>query len=558
MRLALFFAVLLSLSYHPNSRGLLAQTPGQHDARIHAINRYVDFSNECQHLLYEFRIRVEELNRQGVGALQDKHGASLTFRTDDFVRGTKLFTFLQGTCARTSSEVDAGVDLAVLYQRTQVNNPLSAAEKSKLTPPVDQIWSLTLGLLDLGQRMILYVERGQQTDPELVALFLLLEEAKQTYEKMDTQVQILRNAVGSLVPPPPPALQAFHTLTSDGESLLHAIRHQNQAGITAARAALQQSIQASKEAKLTYRSQLQSLGIWFNEEEQAYDHAVEYGELILARSSSAALAGSVRIGYALYPPAYYHFNERLLAVYNHHKYGLTPYYNHLLDQANQEFVRALEVTPWLMILYPVQKKEVPIVSQPIDPPRPNTPVFTLEAAPVNNLVFLIDVSASMNNPDKLPVLKENMEFLVSLFRPEDKIAIVTFAGEATVALESTAGIFTSEIKTAIRNLRTSGETKARKGFREAYRIAEENYIFNGTNRVILITDGIFETDRSIESSIAQFASSGIMLSVMLIGKNEATPVATRLSQLARLGEGRYSHLRKENAKEVMVTEARGE
>ncbi len=527
------------------------------DQRHIAINHYIDFSNECLHLLQEFRPRLESLNQEALLARVDQRSPAFVFQLQDFIRDKHLHTFLQGTCTHTSEDLSQGIDLQRLYQRTQNSQALSQADQVRLNPIRDQIWYLSLELLELGELLVEYVARDQQTDPQQKRLFEILLQAERIYKDMDGEVQSFRITLQDVVAPLPLALTPFYTLTTAGEALLEALRNGDEQGLNNARAKMKQAVVASEQAKMTQEVQLKNLGIWFDKDtEQAYDHAVEYGELLLARSEPLALGAKSRKEFGIYPSSYYHFNERLLSGYNHHKYGLISYYNHLLDLSDQVWVHAVEVVPWYMVILP-QREEIVQPAVPVRKPATPKPTFTLETAPTNNLVFLIDVSASMSQQEKLPLLKENLEYLVSLYRPEDQIAIVTFAANANVALEATSGIFKSEIQRAIRNLRTGGETQAKRGFREAYRIAQKQFIAGGNNRVILITDGIFEATGAMQSDIRRQASSGLMLSVFLVGRNEATPVATRLKDLAQTGAGTYTHLQPDNAKEMLVREAGG-
>lgn len=532
------------------------------DERNQALNRYVGFTNECLHLLYTFRGGLEELNRSVIASVEEDESITISYGFEDFFRDEKLFTFLQGSCERTAPTIDQGLEIKILYQNTKQNQALSESERLILNRMRDQIWSLVLEFLEKNYSLVAETARGNDgMDREI---FVLLDQIERIYQDIDKEVSRMRGYLEEITPPVPLAMQPFTSLATTGEALIHAIRVDDQAAIAASRLALGQSIGAARRAKSQYASQLRQLGIQGGDEgEQAYDHAVEYGELLLQRSEPRALASQVRNSWSRHEAAYYHYNIRLLDIYNHHKYGLTSYYKSLIEHANRVFLHPLDITPWFTVIHPKEPEPDLVIEAPapvivIEIDDSETETLNLVAAPTNNLVFLIDVSASMNGSDKLPVFKENLEFLVSLFRPEDNIAIVTFSENASIVLDATSGSYPAEIKSAIRGIRTGGETRVKKGFKEAYRIAEEQFIFNGTNRVILITDGIFDTDRSVESTISRSAGKGIQLSVMLVGRREATPVKARLSQLAELGEGRYSHMTTDNAKQVLVSEAKGE
>jgi Ca-activated chloride channel family protein len=111
--------------------------------------------------------------------------------------------------------------------------------------------------------------------------------------------------------------------------------------------------------------------------------------------------------------------------------------------------------------------------------------------PNSNFVFLIDVSGSMSSPEKLPVLKTGFKMMVDQMRDRDRVAIVTYAGEASVLLESTYGDEKTKIKNAIDKLGAGGSTAGAKGILTAYEIAEKNLIPGGNNRIIIGSDGDF-------------------------------------------------------------------
>ncbi len=418
-----------------------------------------------------------------------------------------------------------------------------------------------LDFVDQSYALMELAKQSTSTQNQSEDLLRALAYIEIIYQDIATVTERLRRYLNTMTQPLPPALQPFQSMIDDGEALLHAIKTNHEPGIFAARQSLMQSVELSRQSRNRFGRELYQLGLRFDdeEEENAYDHAVEYGELLLQRSQPDWISNPPRGKWSRYPTQYHHFNERILDLYNHHKYGLTSYYRNLLDHTDRVFVHPLDVAPWFMVIHPQEpepdQEPIPVVS--MDSPEPEEDELSLSAAPVNNLVFLIDASASMNRPEKLPLFKENLEFLVSLFRAEDQIAIITFSGDATVVLNTTQGIFPSEIRTAIRSIRTGGETKIRKGFREAYNIAESEFLVNGTNKVILITDGVFEADRGVQNLITRHADIGIQLSVIYLGNRVAPIVEDRLSQLAELGEGRYSHFHTDNAKEVLVKEARG-
>jgi len=276
---------------------------------------------------------------------------------------------------------------------------------------------------------------------------------------------------------------------------------------------------------------------------------IKYAEQIQTRAKEFTSQGFFPPEFKVYGKAHYYYNERMLAVFNHHKYGITAYYNRFIGFANQIFVIELEEVP----LFKVITYEM---SQAISLGGPTEiPLNSLEGAASNNMVFLLDVSASMDRPEKLNLLKESISHLVDLMRPEDEISIIIYSGDARIILNPTSALFKAEIKSAIRSMRPGGKTKALQGLKEAYRLAEKNFIPSGNNRIIMASDGAFEVNDALMKYVRKKSGTSIQLSVLLFNKLENLQVAEELSLLAAQGGGNYSHVEPENAKLVLVKEA---
>lgn len=177
-----------------------------------------------------------------------------------------------------------------------------------------------------------------------------------------------------------------------------------------------------------------------------------------------------------------------------------------------------------------------------------------------NLVFLVDVSGSMNNHNKLPLLVQSLNLLTEKLNEGDRIAIVTYAGNPGLALPSTTGDNTETIKTALRDLRSGGSTNGAAGIELAYQQAEEYFIEGGQNRIILCTDGDFNVGISsvddLETLIAKKRETGVFLSVLGFGMGNYKD--NRMETLADKGNGNYYYIdHLAEAKKVLVTELTG-
>jgi Ca-activated chloride channel family protein len=180
-----------------------------------------------------------------------------------------------------------------------------------------------------------------------------------------------------------------------------------------------------------------------------------------------------------------------------------------------------------------------------------------ENIPPSNLVFLIDVSGSMNNPKKLPLLKSAFKLLVNQLGEEDRVSIVVYAGAAGVVLDSTAGSEKDKILAALEELEAGGSTAGGEGIILAYNLAKENFIKNGNNRIILATDGDFNVGASSEGDLTRLIeekrNEGIFLSIMGFGTGNYKD--SKMELLADKGNGNYAYIDNlMEARKVLVNE----
>lgn len=184
----------------------------------------------------------------------------------------------------------------------------------------------------------------------------------------------------------------------------------------------------------------------------------------------------------------------------------------------------------------------------------------LTECPPSNLVFLIDVSGSMDEPDKLPLVQRAFRLLAENLRPQDRVSIVTYASGDTTVLDGVHGDETAEITDAIEDLSAWGGTDGSKGIITAYGLAKKNYLPGGNNRVILATDGDFNVGVSDEAGLTRLikekAAEGVYLSVLGFGTGNYAD--TRMEALADNGNGNYSYIDNiAEARRVLVQEIGG-
>lgn len=225
------------------------------------------------------------------------------------------------------------------------------------------------------------------------------------------------------------------------------------------------------------------------------------------------------------------------------------HYEYPQPQGNAPFALHTEISeaPWnkahRLVLLSLQGKKV-----------------SAENIPASNLVFLIDVSGSMEDENKLPLVKQSMKLLTDQLREKDKVAIVVYAGAAGMVLPSTSGGNPQTIKNAIEGLIASGSTAGGEGIKLAYKIARQNFIRGGNNRVILCTDGDFNvgmsSDAAMEKLIEQERESGVFLTVLGYGMGNYKD--NKMQKMANKGNGNHAYIDNlSEAKKVLVNEFGG-
>jgi len=171
-------------------------------------------------------------------------------------------------------------------------------------------------------------------------------------------------------------------------------------------------------------------------------------------------------------------------------------------------------------------------------------VIPNNALPASNITFLLDVSGSMEDQNKLPLVKASMKMLVDELRPKDKVAIVTYAGDAGIRLMPTSGDKKATIDSVIDALYAGGSTNGGEGIKMAYKLASENYVTKGNNRIIMATDGDFNvgpsSNEDMETLITRERETGVAISILGVGMGNLKD--SKMETLADKGNGNYFYI----------------
>jgi Ca-activated chloride channel homolog len=174
----------------------------------------------------------------------------------------------------------------------------------------------------------------------------------------------------------------------------------------------------------------------------------------------------------------------------------------------------------------------------------NSRKISFDSLPASHLVFLIDVSGSMDMPGRLPLLKSAFKALVLNLRAKDSVSIIVYGGTVGIAMPTTGGNRKEEILKTIDSLQAGGSTPGESGIKLAYSVARNHYIKNGNNRIILATDGDFnvglKTDEELEQMISVQRQSGIYLTCLGIGMGNYKD--SKIQTLAQKGNGNFAYI----------------
>lgn len=170
--------------------------------------------------------------------------------------------------------------------------------------------------------------------------------------------------------------------------------------------------------------------------------------------------------------------------------------------------------------------------------------LNLDKVPPSNLVFLIDVSGSMDLPNRLPLLKESFQLLIKNLRSEDTVSIVTYGGSVQIWLQPTGGGDKEKISQAIERLTAAGDTPGEAAIRTAYQLARNTFIKDGNNRIILATDGDFNvgqrTEKDLEELISAEKQTGVSLTCLGVGMGNYKD--SKIEVLAKKGNGNFAYI----------------
>jgi Ca-activated chloride channel family protein len=240
-------------------------------------------------------------------------------------------------------------------------------------------------------------------------------------------------------------------------------------------------------------------------------------------------------------------------------------------QASAEGYKSGEVTSYInhrksyFRIELVRDQSVPVIAKEPTPAQPPDTVQTTAKEPVlaalpeelfrpSNFVFLLDISSSMAERDKLDLMKKSLSRLTGVLRPGDKIALVTYASEANVVLQPVSGEQKTQVLSMVNNLTAGGSTSGAKGFKTSYTLLRKSFIRDGNNQLIVVTDGVFQPADQVEIEKLVGRSVKKKITTSVVGIQCVSFAATKLSEISSAGGGSFLAIDDEQDLDVLIEE----
>lgn len=519
--------------------------------QVKSLNIYVDYLNECIHALWIHRSKLRNFNHDlnTYTRLDYNYDAgrywTLNFETFQEILGNRRYF-------RPSAQE---LQDSLLHQ-----NPLASRYQSTLQKPLNDFVNGIAVMKNYSDSIDQYLEKKEHLrDDSLKRGYALLVKFSLLYDEIDILKDALTKAIdqvytdyfraeGALLGA---AYREWKAFLANAREVCNALRYKDSTEINLSDflPEMEAQVKGLEEHLLTFIEGSKRYGPNHGRDpENRFQFCLRDAEAILSHMRSYIKAPAKSRQYRRYNREYHYYNERLLNKMNRYGVGLVQDFNLLLRSSDRELLKWVEEPHSFEIIRPQKKKEKP-------QQNPNTPL-TLEGARPNHLIFLLDVSNSMNQKEKLPLLKEAFQELLNLLRPEDYVSIVTYSGNARVLLAPTSAQKKDTIRQRLAQLQSGGGTQATLGLDLAYQLGRRGFIPEGNNRILLATDGAFDLPKKYLKKVEKEAARDILMTVFFLGKTESPSVKQVLESLSQMGQGNYYHLKEDDAPMILIKEAR--
>lgn len=530
----------------------LAQT---HNKQVKSLNRYVDFINETIHSLWMMHGELDKINADLLAIYNDKD-VKPHFENKDVLNMASAYKLPPGE----------------IYEKCLADTTLPEIDKIILDNSLKAMMR-TIKAIELQRdAMDKYINKKKyKDDANLETGFAILKHCEKLYDSYSRQKEKFFEQIERVYKKFEPKIahdpylrvsEKMREVIDQCRLILKASRERDYPTNAPQHDQLYSNIAGMMDNKEKYTKGLRD----FDENNgltpsYRYDRFIAEANAFYTHSQNYFTKRRFSSPFTEESKLYFYFNQQFLNKFNRYGGGVIFEYNLFIALADFEILRQVEEPHWFVAVLP-EKLNIKNAIDTIAPPmvekddyiEPDT--MSLRGFLPNNLVLLLDVSGSMDNPYKLPLLKRAFKYLLSLMRPEDYVSIVSYSGRAKVELKPTSATEKESISTVIENLESGGNTDLQKGLRLSYKTAVDNFMEKGNNRIILATDGSFSIDEKVFDKVQKYARNNeIALTIFYLSKYENRAKAEELERLAKTGNGNYIHVTTENAEKVLLKEA---
>ncbi len=523
-------------------------------SRFTALNHYVAFTNECIHSLTVIQDKLSAFNQDSYAWYNGQQAEVPGYRVHEFLHSYAYFNWRQGLCKRVAGARDAIQNLESLYELTKVESgQIPEQLRAELNQHRDELMFIMIRILEVSDSLEHSLEDAPLITPrELISRYKWLSRMELYFHDFQAMRDKLAFSLKEAAGPPNLELRDLLALLFHSQQLIQGVRHAPESEIPIQLKALDVAIRTAEANQATQIARMKKMDLYHSRDLTGYRYLIQYSRDIWKIGHDFLDNKVEDPALVRYGKGYYYYNQRLLPAYNHYDNGMSTYYNGFVQFANMHVLQQVEEVPWFRVWDLPPETIIQNEEQEERDPQKTDPH---EDTGRNHLVFLLDISASMNKPEKLPLLKAAMVKLLPLLHPEDKISIVSYSGVSRLVLAPVSATAVDEISGAIDQLRPGGKTHLRQGVRIAYQTAESHFIEGGNNRIILATDGAFRLSESMLRKVARKYDREIPLSVFFLGKKIGSKSLLQLEELAQAGGGNYAHIIPETVDEALQTEA---
>ena len=531
----------------------------QLNAKTHqALNNYVDYINDNVHALWAFHLKFRKFNNDLVNyyltPYQHRKAKEPVFEYEDILGNRASYhrlpveTYLKTVKESEFLSVNFRYGLNdKLWKIKEIMKEINLIARDVQAYTENEIF-LTDTKLEDGYELLQRIENAfNNFNAAKDDLYFSVESAFMSYSSPIENEEYLRHS------------EQLESLVDYSREILEDTKHTNRDGVEKNCTLLKATILAIKEKENVDMSEgarhydpirkVGDKGVYVR-----YDFVLQQAKKIHDYGLEYLASEEKDDAYGPNGAAYYFYNKRLTYNFNRYGRGVVLQYNKYVDSSQVHLLKQVEEPHWFKAAHIKFFKNELFVDkdfqEAVEPPSP------LQGFAANNLIFLVDVSSSMNTPEKIELLKNSVKQLRGHMRPEDHVCIIKYSGDAEVILEPTSSTEKEEIHSAIDNLKPGGKSNVEEGLRLAYEVLDEYFINSGNNKIILASDGDFEVPKRTLRFIKTKGDEDKMLSIFYFGKVEKDDLRSKLTEMTDMGRGNYSYVRNDNLNLILIEEAK--